>query len=283
MKVQYPLVISTLSQRFAMGAYCFGLIAAYVFGLEVDIPLLALVSIVCLGVGMSCSALHLGRPKRILNTFANPSSHLTREMFCVPLVGIPYVLVGCNGWLYTMPDAVTYVLQAIGFAASLLFIWVTAKAYQMPARPAWRGAGTTANFCLTFLAAGSVAAAAFMAATDVVVSVPYVGMMFALFLAAIMGQFSFIWQMGRVGYGAEVHPRDPEVAPTFRVWLAFGVAAPVVLGFAMLFVQASALVAATFAVYLVDIFLWQSFFFLCGRDVQFFPQYPEAPMNPNYF
>ena len=89
--------------------------------------------------------------------------------------------------------------------------------------------------------------------------------------------------MGRVGYGAEVHPRDPEVAPTFRVWLAFGVAAPVVLGFAMLFVQASALVAATFAVYLVDIFVWQSFFFLCGRDVQFFPQYPEAPMNPDYF
>ena len=214
MKVQYPLVISTLSQRFAMGAYCFGLIAAYVFGLEVNIPLLALVSIVCLGVGMSCSALHLGRPKRILNTFANPSSHLTREMFCVPLVGIPYVLVGCNGWLHAMPDAVTYVLQAIGFAASLLFIWVTAKAYQMPARPAWRGAGTTANLCLTFLAAGSVAAAAFMAATDVAVSVPYCGRDVApLFLAAIVGQFSFIWQMGRVGYGAEVHPRDPEVAP----------------------------------------------------------------------
>ncbi len=283
MKVQYPLVISTLSQRFAMGAYCFGLIAVYVFGLEVNIPLLALVSIVCLGVGMSCSAVHLGRPARILNTFANPHSHLTREMFCVPFVGIPYVLVGCNGWLYALPAVAAYVLQALGFAASLLFIWVTAKAYQMPARPAWRGVGTTANFCLTFLAAGSVAAAAFMAATGVTMSVPYAGMTLALFLAAIAGQCSFVWQMGRVGYGAEVHPRDPEVAPTFRVWLAFGVVAPVTLGFALLFVQAPALVAAAFVVYMANIFVWQSFFFLCGRDVQFFPQYPEAPMNPNYF
>ena len=55
------------------------------------------------------------------------------------------------------------------------------------------------------------------------------------------------------------------------------------IGFVEIFFPTLPMVLLMLAVYLVDIFLWQSFFFLCGKDVQFFPQYPDAPMNPDYF
>lgn len=283
MKPQFPLVISTLAQRFSMGAYCFGIVAAYVFGLNVNIPVLSLTALICLGLGMSASSAHLGKPLRILNTFANPTSHLTKEMFCVPLVGIPYLIVGLDGIAYTLPATASLLLQAIGFIASLVFIWVTAMAYLMPARPAWRTAGTPANFCLTFLSLGAVAASAFMVCTGVEVSGPYLVMTFLLIVLAIVGQGLFIASMGHVGFGADVSPFEDRIRPVFVAWLVFGVALPLILGVAQIIVPSAGLILFTFGVYLVDIFLWQCFFFMCGKDVQFFPQYPDAPLNPDYF
>lgn len=283
MKPQYPLVISTLAQRFAMGAYCFGLVALYCFGLEVNVPLLALTALVALGLGMSASATHLGKPGRILNTFANPTSHLTLEMFCVPFVGIPYLALGLDGLLYTLPLAASVVLQLVGAVASLVFIWVTAMAYRMPARPAWRTAGTPVNFCLTFLSAGAVAAAAFMALTGVEVSTAYLVFTYVLVILAIAGQALFVFNVQKVGFGAAVDPMEEGVRPTFVAWAVCGVALPLLIGFVEIFFPTLPMVLLMLAVYLVDIFLWQSFFFLCGKDVQFFPQYPDAPMNPDYF
>lgn len=283
MKPQIPLVISTLAQRFAMGAYCFGLIASYVFGLNVNIPLLSLTALICLALGMSASSAHLGKPRRILNTFANPRSHLTKEMFCVPLVGIPYLIVGLDGIAYALPETVSLILQIVGFVASLVFIWVTAMAYLMPARPAWRTVGTPANFCLTFLSAGAVAAAAFMACTGSEISTAYLAMTYMLIVLAIVGQGIFIVSMGRVGFGAEVSPFEDYIRPVFIAWLVFGVALPLILGIAQIMAPSIAMILVMFFVYLVDIFIWQCFFFMCGKDVQFFPQYPDAPMNPDYF
>jgi anaerobic dimethyl sulfoxide reductase subunit C (anchor subunit) len=283
MKPQYPLVISTLAQRFAMGAYCFGLIALYVFGLEVNISLLSLVALVSLGLGMSAAGGHLGKPGRILNTFANPSSHLTKEMFCVPFVGLPYLIVGLNTYLFTLPQTVIWVLEAVGFVASLVFIWVTAVAYLMPARPAWRTVGTPLTFCLTFLSAGAVAGAAFMVCTGVAVSVPYLIMTCILIALAIVGQILFIVYMGHVGFGADVHPLEDYIRPTFFAWLVFGAVAPLVLSIIQIVAPGMILIMTTFVVYLVGISIWQCFFFLCGKDVKFFPQYPDAPMNPDYF
>lgn len=283
MRPQYPLVISTMAQRFAMGAYCFGLVARYVFGLSLDISLLALVSLVALALGMSASALHLGKPGRILNTFANPTSHLSKEMFCVPLVGVAYVLVALDGYAYALPAAVATIVQVVGLLASFLFIWVTAFAYLMPARPAWRTIGTPVTFILTFFSAGSIAAAAFMACTGVAVSTGYLVLTLILVLVALAGQAVFIFAMGRVGFGANVHPREDYIRPTFVAWLFIGAVLGTFFAAVQVAMPTSAFIGITFVVYLIGIFVWQCFFFLCGKDVQFFPQYADAPMNPNYF
>lgn len=282
MKPQFPLVISTLAQRFAMGAYCFGLVAACLFGVDVNMSLLSIVSLVVLALGMSASSLHLGKPGRILNTFANPSSHLTKEVFCVPLVGIPYLLVGLNGYAYEMAPAVLGTFELIGFAASLLFIWVTAMAYLMPGRPAWRTPATPASFCLTFLSAGAVAADAFMAYTGAAVPMSYHALTLVLIVAAIVGQGLFILATSKTGFGAEVHPLTEAYRPFFIAWIVTGVILPLILECVLLFAPTAALSACVFVFYVASIFAWQCYFFMCGKDVMFFPEYPEG-MNPEYF
>lgn len=283
MKPQYPLVISTLAQRFAMGAYCFGLIAKYLFGLDVNMSLLALIALVVLALGMLASTTHLGKPGRILNTFANPSSHLTKEMFCVPFVGIAYLLVGLNGYAYTLPQEVLSIVEFIGLAASVAFIWVTAFAYLMPARPAWRTIGTPVTFLLTFLSAGAIGAAAFMACTGVEVSTSYLVMTLILFIIALIGQGLFIYSMGHVGFGADVSPFEEYIRPTFLAWVGIGAILATLLAAVEIAIPTSGMIGVTFAVYVIGLFIWQCFFFMCGKDVQFFPQYADAPMNPDFF
>ena len=84
MKVHYPLVFSTLFMRIGAGAIVVQVLSNWLWRSTPDWPI-ALFALVAIALGGMLSLAHLGRPKRILNSFSNMrSSMLTWEAIVNP-------------------------------------------------------------------------------------------------------------------------------------------------------------------------------------------------------
>lgn len=283
MKPQIPLCNSTMCQRMCMGTFVMTLVANWVFGCTIPVNIVALVTIVILGIGMLGTMSHLGKPGRFLGALRNPTSHLSLEMLtCIP-VGICYLILGLNGLVYAMPEAAVLVLEVIGLVASVAFIWVTALAYRMKARPAWDNVFTPLNFMLTFLSGGAFGAVFAAIAADGSVPVGLLATCAVLFVAAMACQLFFTYFVSRVGYRIDVHAFGPETRGVYSAWVALGVVVPVI-GVALLFAMPDSLVIAAVLMlcYAASLALWQAFFFMTGKEVWYFPQY-EKDLSPAYF
>ena len=272
-----------MCQRMCMGTFVMTLVANWVFGCAIPINIVALVTIVILGIGMLGTMSHLGKPGRFLGALRNPTSHLSLEMLtCIP-VGICYLILGLNSLLYTMPEAAVMVLEVIGLVASVAFIWVTALAYRMKARPAWDNVFTPLNFMLTFLSGGAFGAVFAAILADGEVPVGLLATCAVLFVAAMACQLVFTYFVSRVGYRIDVHAFGPETRGVYSAWVVLGVVVPVV-GVALLFAMPNSLMVAGVLMlcYAISLALWQAFFFLTGKEVWYFPQY-EKDLSPAYF
>lgn len=283
MRPQIPLCNSTMCQRMCMGTFVMALVANWVFGCAIPMNIVALVTIVILGIGMLGTMSHLGKPGRFLGALRNPTSHLSLEMLtCIP-VGICYLIIGANGLLYTMPEAALTVLEVIGLIASVAFIWVTALAYRMKARPAWDNVFTPLNFMLTFLSGGAFGSLFAAVLADGAAPVGLLVTTIVLFVAATACQLFFTYFVSRVGYRIDVAPFGPETRGVYSAWLILGVVVPII-GLAMAFalVDFWPLFAIVMVSYAISLALWQAFFFIAGKEVWFFPQY-EKDLSPAYY
>lgn len=282
MKPQAPLVFSTMCQRVSMGTFIMALACIYLFDMALPINVVALVTIVILGVGMLGTMSHLGKPGRFLNSFNNPRSHLTQEGILTIVVGLCYVAIGGDGLVYSLPEGVLPVLEVIGAVSSVLYIYVTAMAYRMKARPAWDTFATPMNFILTFLSAGAMGAYAFATVLGVSVPLSFLVVIAVLFVASVAGQLYFTNYVGHVGNRVDVDPFDGEYRTFYVPWLITGIAIPLVALIIAFVMPDSAVVSIVLLLSeAVSLICWQAFFFLSGREVWYFPQY-DKDLSPNY-
>jgi anaerobic dimethyl sulfoxide reductase subunit C (anchor subunit) len=283
MKPQFPLVFSTLCQRVSMGAYALGMIALYLFDMDIAFGWLTLAALAVLAVGMLGSMAHLGRPARFLNTFANMKSHLAQEGLLVFIVGVLFVAVGIDGWLITYPPIAALTLRILALLAALAFIITTAQAYHMPSRPAWKSYATPITFLLTWLSIGAISVLAWAAVSGVDVNVGFCWLTAALMVAAVLGQAYYLSYVGNVGYKIDVRPLADEYRMVFVSWVVLGVVVPILIMAAILAMGNNVVLTVTlFVLSSIALCIWQAFFFLCGKEIWYFPDY-DNNMSPNYF
>ncbi|MDR1184562.1 MAG: hypothetical protein LBK67_07175, partial [Coriobacteriales bacterium] len=274
MKPQFPLVFSTLCQRVSMGAYALGMVAIYLFGMDIAFGWLTLVALVVLGAGMLGSMAHLGRPARFLNTFANMKSHLSQEGLLVFVVGVLFIAVGIDGWLAVYPSTIALALRTVALLAALAFIVTTALAYHMPSRPAWKSYSTPITFLLTWLSIGAVSVLAWATVSGVDVSAGFYWLTAALMAAAVLGQAYYVFYVGNVGYRIDVRPLADEYRVVFVSWVVLGVVVPALIMVVIIAMGGNvALAIALFVFSASALCVWQAFFFLCGKEIWYFPDY----------
>lgn len=283
MKPQIQLVFSTMCQRLSMGTFIMSLVGVYAFGIDIPMNWVALVTIAVLGVGMLGTMTHLGKPGRFLNSFSNLGSHLTQEAICTMFVGVSYLLVGIDGIFVDLPEGLVRTMMAVGVVASVAFIWISAVTYQMGARPAWNTVATPVNFLLTFLSIGTMGASLFATVGGAVVPVPFLAMLAIFTVASVAGQLFYVQFVSHVGYRVDIDVFKGETRPYFLAWLVAGVVVPAAAITALFAFPGSALLAAILVVSdAASLLAWQALFFLCGKEVWYFPQY-EKDLSPDYF
>ncbi len=284
MRPQYPLCVSTMCQRLCMGTFSIALIANWLFGMFLPMNVIALITIALLALGMLGTMSHLGKPGRFLNALKNPTSHLTLEMItCIP-VGICYLAIGLNGLLYAMPSTVLVILEVVGLLASVLFIWVTARAYRMKARPAWNTVFTPLNFMLEYVSAGCLGTCFFAVLFGGQIPVAFLVMTAVLLAASLAGQLFYTYYVGRVGYRVDVKPFDGESMGFYTAWIVSGFVVPVI-SLALLFAFPSNVLLGTVLVLseAFSLVMWQCFFFISGKEVWFFPQYEKNLVPTDWY
>lgn len=273
-----------MCQRLCMGTFSIALIANWLFGMNLNISIIALVTIVILALGMLGTMSHLGKPGRFLNALKNPTSHLTLEMLtCIP-VGICYLILGFDGILYALPGDAAFVIEVIGLLASILFIWVTAMAYRMKARPAWDTVFTPINFMLEYVSAGCLGACFFAVVFGQSIPMPFLVTSSVLLCASLAGQLFYTYYVGHVGYRVDIKPFGEECKGYYAAWLVLGLVIPVVC-LALLFAFPSSLAvgAVLVASEAASLVIWQCFFFLSGKEVWFFPQYEKNLVPTDWY
>lgn len=273
-----------MCQRLCMGTFTMALIANWLFGMNLNIPVIALATIIMLGLGMLGTMSHLGKPGRFLNAMKNPTSHLTLEMLtCVP-VGICYLVIGLHGLLYTLPETALLAVEVIGLLASVLFIWVTALAYRMKARPAWNTVFTPLNFMLEYVSAGCLGACFFATVFGQPIPLAFLVTTAVLLAASLAGQLFYTYYVGHVGYHVDIKPFGEECKGFYTAWLVFGLVMPVAcLALLFAFPASLPLGAVLVCSEALSLVVWQCFFFLSGKEVWYFPQYDKNLVPTNWY
>jgi DMSO reductase anchor subunit len=266
-----------------MGAFALGMVATYLFDMPINLGVLALVALVVLGVGMLGSMLHLGRPARFLQTFSNIRSHLAQEGLLVFVIALLYIAVGIDGILVSYSLGVQISLRILALLASLVFIVVTALAYHMPARPAWKSYAVPITFLLTWLSIGSTSVLVWASFSGIIISPGFLYLACTLLVIALLGQAYYVYYVGRLGYKIDVRPLSEEFKKVFISWLIIGAFVPLLVMSAIVFVGPQVgLTAFFFLDSAVGLCIWQAFFFMCGKEIWYFPAY-DKNMSPNYF
>ena len=271
MQIHWPLVVSTACQRVGLGLF----ICAFVMGSPVPLAVVAWITLGLLAVGGIASIFHLQRPQRFFNAFSNFKSHLTQEAFITPFLGLALLACGLNGALYDLGGA-TFVVGLVTMVLAAAFLVCTGLAYQMGSRPAWNTPFVLALFLLTALEAGAIGVVVLWLAAWGIVPVAYVAVALVATMACASCQAAYVHRMRSVGFGVNVNATEEPYRPVFIVWVATGVALPLVaLGF-MFVAPAAALVLAVLAWLSCagGIAAWTVLFFKGAHKVKLFPMYP---------
>jgi DMSO reductase anchor subunit len=274
MPVQFPLVISTLCQRFALGTYIMSLIAFYFLGVELNLSIIALVALVVFCVGLLASVVHLGKPNRIMNSFANPKSHLTQEGIVAPFVGLFLFIQALDGWVISLSPTLLMLVQIVAFIVSVAFIYSTGLVYQLFARPAWKSKVVGVNFFLSSLAIGSIGAYAWavLSGLENVASLLYVSSITQILI--ILGQIYYSAYVKKLGYGVAINVLRGEFKTSYIGWFITGIVLPLILFCYLAIAGSNSLIVVLLLIStLLGLIFWRVFFFLCGKHIKFFPQY----------
>lgn len=281
MKPQLPLVIQTLLQRLGLGTFAICVVACTFFGVSLPMNWVAFGCLVTFGCGMLCSMGHLSKPGRFLNSFANPHSHLTKEAIATMVEGVAMLVCVGDGLVYALPVALHWTCLWIAAVGAAVFLIITAFAYQLPARPAWKTKLVSVMFLTSSAAIGSVGtwflATVFQSATWALFI-----LMVLCCIASALSQVAYFYHLRTVSYGVAVRLEEKPYARDFYLWFACMGVAFVCLA-AIAFVPASVVLAILLlACTLVAEFFWRSLFFMAALPVWFFPQYKNdlKPARP---
>ena len=163
---EFPLLVFTVFAGVAAGTYC--VTPFFDTGRDDDKRsrlLLPIVCIVCLGIGLLGTLLHLQHPERFLNAFANPRAMIAQEAYWSIAFGIVLVV---DVLLSALREKGTpRAVKAVGAFFALGLMVVTGLAYATNyGVPAWRGMATFPLFLFGDIAAGSALYAALRGGID---------------------------------------------------------------------------------------------------------------------
>lgn len=276
MPIQYPLILSTLCQRLALGVYIVSFPVVKLMGASLNLSAIALFSLVVFVIGIIFSTIHLGRPTRLLNSFANPKSHLTLEGYMAPFVGLFLFLQAIHGYFIQFSPSLLLVIQILAVVFSLAFIWFTGLVYQLFARPGWKTRLVSINFFLSAAALGSVGTYAWALASGLSDVNYMLNLSIGVLLLQIIGQLAYTANAAKLGYGVAVQPLQGEFKSPYIGWIIFGIAIPVCI-IAYLLLTGSSVAAAIMLLIsmLIALISWRAYFFLAGKEIKFFPMYQE--------
>lgn len=273
MHIHWPLVVSTTCQRVGLGMYLCALLLGWASGTALPMNVVALATIVFLGIGGIASIFHLQSPSRFFNAFSNLKSHLTQEALITPLLGIALLACGLNGFLYDA-GAASEALEVVAGALALAFLVCTGLAYQMRSRPAWNTGFIVVLFLLTAAEAGSIATVAICLGLGIAVPTALGTAAIACFVACVATQTAYTRRMRTVGYGVNVHAAEQPYRPSYVAWIIAGVVATGI-GVASALISGSG-VWAIFALVTsaLGIAAWTVLFFKGALKVKMFSMYP---------
>ncbi|CQR72183.1 DMSO reductase anchor subunit (DmsC) [Sporomusa ovata DSM 2662] len=284
MKIQFPLIFSTVAQRISLGMYVISLFCIKMWGLEIHLPLVAIIALGFYVMGILASSAHLGRPTRLINSFANPSSHLTQEAILSPLAGFFLFLVAINGFDFSklgldfLPiiqlGSMQTMVEMLAAFFCILFCISTALVYQLFARPAWKTRMVSINFFISFLAVGSAGAYALASLTDVQGLQNLFNLCIALQFINVIANICYTIYVSRLSYGVAVNVFNDEFAGLYKTWIATGAIVPAILFCLSAFYGINSWVLLAGSI-ICSLAAWQAFFFLCGKQIKFFPQYKQ--------
>jgi len=135
MKEEYKLIFLTLLVRLGLGMLVVFILTSFLVP-SVKEYIVALAALAVTACGLGLSLLHVGRPIRILNTFANRRSAMSWEAIISPFL---LLAIGAltlisfsnpeNRWIG--------LLRGVVLILAVAFIFVTGKVYHLRARPSW--------------------------------------------------------------------------------------------------------------------------------------------------
>ena len=273
MRIHWPLVVSTTCQRVGLGMYLCALLASWASDAAIPMNIVALATIVFLGIGGIASIFHLQSPSRFFNAFSNLKSHLTQEALITPLLGIALLACGLNGFLFDTGVA-TDAIEAVAGLLALAFLVCTGLAYQMRSRPAWNTGFIVVLFLLTAAEAGSIATVGLCLGLGIAAPAMLSVAALACFVACVATQIAYTLRMRSVGYGVNVVSSEQPYRSAYLAWIASGVVvAGVCLATALVLSSAAAAVLALVASAL-GIAAWTVLFFKGALKVKMVPMYP---------
>jgi len=284
MEIQYPLVISTVAQRLSLGMYVISFFCINMWSIEINLPLVAIISLGFYLMGILASSAHLGRPERLVNSFANPRSHLTQEAILSPLAGFFLFLVAINGFNFSiiglgfLPTihlgSLKLPVEILAAFFCILFCLSTGLVYQLFARPAWKTRMVSINFFISFLAVGSAGAYALANLTGVQGLQNLFILCFALQLLNVLADLYYTVYVSRLSYGVAVNVFSAEFAGLYKTWVVTGGVIPAIL-FCLAAFYGISIWALLVSSIIVSLIAWQAFFFRSGKHIKFFPQYKQ--------
>lgn len=273
MHIHWPLVVSTTCQRVGLGMYVCALLISWASGTRLPMNIIALGTIVFLGIGGIASIFHLQSPSRFFNAFSNLKSHLTQEALITPLLGLALLACALNGILYDVGAAST-ALEGVAAALALAFLICTGLAYQMRSRPAWNTGFIVVLFLLTAAQAGSIATVAIFLGLGMTVPFMLAGAAIACFVACAATQVAYTRRMRTVGHGVNVHVAEQPYRTSCIVWVIVGVMATGIGIASALFLASAAGAIFALAASAGGIAAWTVLFFKGALKVKMFPLYP---------
>lgn len=188
---EWPLVFMTVLTQMSLGGF-FGLMMGDLFSLFGGTSpnlLMALLVLLPAAAGLPLSALHLGRPAKAITAMKNiKSSWLSREALALGVfAGLMTVVAAL--YLFSVPQGVRLVVEALTLAAGTYGIYAQGMIYRIAARPSWNRATTQMKFFgtaytgLLLLAVAAFATGAGGAGTSLIAA--------ALGLAVAQGFFTY--------------------------------------------------------------------------------------------
>lgn len=135
MKEEYKLIFLTLLVRLGVGTLVVYIaFSSLVPGVSEFIISLSALLVTVSGLGISL--LHVGKPVRVTNTFANRGSWMSWEAIIAPPLVLAITALALFSYINPASPWLV-VLRALILILSVAFIFVTGRVYHLRARPSW--------------------------------------------------------------------------------------------------------------------------------------------------